>query len=156
MPLARDRVTLATDVNIAAATTLAVVTGLNWAAQAGQKYEFKAKLIVTGTATVGFGTAISASPTTAATLFASMLMAADAAGTIDGGGTSTYAATGAALGAAGTVTVTSNLTAAAGSLAILEGIVVPSVTQILQLEIQPETATAMVVKAGSYLEWSTL
>lgn len=156
MPQQRDRIVLQSDVVLSASTALQPVTGLNFAVQVGRKYHFRAHLVVTGTATVGWAPAISANPTTAATLFASMFTAADGQGTIDGGGASSYAATGAALLAAGTVTTTANLVAAGGSNGVLEGMVVPAATQVLQLEVQPETATAMTIKAGSYIEWELL
>lgn len=156
MPISRDRVVLQNDVTLAASTALQPITGLNWAVQAGQKYRFEIHLIATGTATVGWAPAISANPTTAPTFFSSMWLAADGVGTVDGGGVAAYAATGAALGAAGTITPTANLAAAAGSYGVHRGIVVPTVTQILQLEVQPETATAMTIKAGSCVIWETL
>jgi len=156
MPQQRDRVVLQSDVTLTASTALQVVTGLNFAVTVGRRYHFRAHLVATGTVTVGWAPAISANPATSATLFASQWVAADGQGTLDGGGTSAYAATGAALLAAGTITTTANLVAAAGSAGVLEGMVVPAATQILQLEVQPETATVMTIRAGSYIEWELL
>lgn len=156
MALARDRVVLSADVVGGAVSTL-VSTTLTFSVQAGYTYHFKAVLGVTGTATSGVGTGISANPTTAATFFAAEVTGAGAVGvgTIDGGYTATYAATGAALGAAGTVTVTGDIIAA-GQLVKMEGIVTAAATQVLTLEFQNESGTATTVKKGSYLEWELL
>jgi hypothetical protein len=90
----------------------------------------------------------------AATFFSSMLIGKSAVGTLQGGGVAVYAAAGATAGAAGVPTALTDTAQIAGGLAILEFQVVASVAgQSAQIEVIPEAAAAVTVKAGAYLEW---
>lgn len=155
MALARDRVRLTSDVVTAASTNYTPVTGLSFPVTVGNKYHIRAVLLHTqAAATTGARMGFSASPATAATVGAFMLYTADGVGTLDGGGWGQ--ATNSGLVTTGSTTGGATAPAASAdtsSLLILEGIWVPSVSQILQLEIGPEAAAAVTVKAGSYVEW---
>ncbi len=155
MPQQRDRIVLQSDVVTAASTNYAPVTGLNFAAQVGRKYHVRGVMMTSAAATTtGVRWGFSASPTTAATRIAVMGITPDGIGTIDGGGNDDYVTTASTTG--GYTAPLSVPDAPGFVLSLIEAIIVPSVTQVLQLEVGPEAAAAVTVGAGSYVEWELL
>jgi len=151
MALARDRILLTADVVTAASTNYAPITGLNFAAQLGYKYHIYGFVCYTVAATTtGARIGFSASPTTAATLAAFDVWGADGVGSIDGGGYTGLVTTASTTGG---ITALANSADTAGNTQRIEGLYVPAATQVLQLEIGPEAAAAVTVKAGSFIEW---
>jgi hypothetical protein len=154
MALSRDRILLGSSgVTTGASTNYTPVTGLNWAAQLGKKYHWKAVLLCTvaaGTTGIRFGP--SASPTTAATYNTYFgLIGGDGTPAIDGGTAAGYVTTGSTTGG---YTAPTDLVGTS-VIATIEGIIVPAATQVVQLEVGPEAAAAVTIVAG-YLEWEII
>ncbi len=159
MALARDRVILTTSYATAASTNYTPVTGLSFAATAARTYHCRIVCMTSQAATttgVRFG--LSGNPTTAPTYAAMIGLNAVLVGSIGGGGNTT-----AALGLVTTASTTGGYTAqtdsvatTGGSLYVVEYMITPSVTQILQVECGPEAAAVVTVLPGSYVEWELL
>lgn len=143
-PNYRTLVTLTSDVASTASTAFQNVTGLSFSVTTGTTYRFKATIIYTASATtVGSRWAVSgpASPT---------LLAYNSNMALT---TTTNSIINAAAYDTGTASATSASTA--GNIATVEGIIKPSASGTLIIRFAPDAATAsgIVVKAGSTLEW---
>lgn len=160
MALARDRVILTADVTTAASTNYAPVTGLNFNGSGSRTYHVRVGALFTVAATttgVRFG--LSANPTTAPTFISWLGIGATGAGALAGGSDANtsprYVTTASTTG--GYTALTDSSAASTGAnFHIIEGIVVVASTQVIQLEVGPEVAAAVTVKAGTYLEWELL
>jgi len=138
----RSVVTLGSDVASTAATTFQDATGLSFTATSGVTYRFKATIAYTNSlTTIGSRWSVNGPKNS--------LLTYTADNTLD-------AATRTINNASAYDTGTTSTTSIAGTqYATIEGIVTPSATGTFIVRFAPETATAsgVVVKAGSTLEW---
>jgi hypothetical protein len=140
---------LGSDVSSTASTSFQTVTGLSFSMTSGKNYRFHAYLDYTASATtIGLRAAVSgpASPTQLSYQTVTGLSATGSATNGWFNSESTYDA--------GTAS-TSSVGTTAGNGLVLDGFIKPSANGTLQVDFAPETATAsgIVIKAGSTLEW---
>lgn len=154
MALSRDRILLTADVTTAASTNYAPITGLTLAGINGKRYHWRfVALCTVAAATTGVRFGPSASPTTAATYNTYFgLVGGDGTPAVDGGTATGFVTTGSTTGG---YTAPTDL-AGTAVICTLEGIYVPSATQVFQMEVGPEAAAAVTVVKGSYLEWEVV
>ncbi|MDB5182329.1 MAG: exported protein of unknown function [Candidatus Saccharibacteria bacterium] len=140
----RHLLTVASDIPSTASVACQNVTALTFSVTSGVVYRYHAHILHTGTATtigVGYGVSAPASPT----LFSQIQNTPSAATTLLTQN----------INAISTCTASTASFSTTGNIDEVDGVIVPSASGTFQFLFAPETATAsgVVIRAGSTLEW---
>lgn len=155
--MARGRVVLPSDVVGGANTNWNAATGMSFSVVVGRKYHIKIMGLSTAAATTtGVVWGLAASPTTAPTIWSYVAIAASAAGTLQGGGQASMAYVTNGGANTGAYTPITDTVSTSGELTIVDGILIPSATQVLTVQFASEAAAATTAKAGSFVDYEEL